>query len=46
MKCVFCGTDNPDGALFCKKCGKRQDGMATCPSCGKDKGRSCGRRGA
>lgn len=36
MKCVFCGTDNPDGALFCKKCGKRQDGMATCPSCGKD----------
>ena len=36
MKCVFCGTDNPDGALFCKKCGKRLDGMTTCPSCGKD----------
>lgn len=36
MKCVFCGTDNPDGARFCKKCGKRLDGMATCPSCGKD----------
>lgn len=36
MKCVFCGTDNPDGARFCKKCGKRQDGMTTCPSCCKD----------
>ena len=36
MKCVFCGTDNPDGARFCKKCGKRLDGMTTCPSCCKD----------
>ena len=36
MHCKFCGTDNPDGARFCKKCGKRLDGMTTCPSCGKD----------
>lgn len=36
MKCVFCGTDNPDGARFCKKCGKRLDGMTACPSCCKD----------
>lgn len=36
MNCIFCGTDNPEGALFCKKCGKRLDGMTTCPSCGKD----------
>ena len=36
MHCKICGTDNPDGARFCKKCGKRLDGMTTCPSCGKD----------
>lgn len=35
MQCVYCGTENPQTAVFCKKCGKRLDGMALCPSCGK-----------
>ncbi len=35
MKCNNCGTENPDEALFCKNCGARLDGNATCPHCGK-----------
>ena len=34
MKCLFCGTDNPSEAVFCKKCGRRLDGMAVCQHCG------------
>ena len=34
MECMYCGTENPSGSLFCKKCGRRLDGMALCPSCG------------
>ena len=34
MKCKQCNTDNPEGAVFCRKCGKplTQDGLE-CPSC-------------
>ena len=34
MKCSFCNTDNPEGAAFCKHCGKSltQD-KVECPSC-------------
>ena len=35
MDCKYCGTPNPEDAVFCKECGKRLDGMKVCPSCGK-----------
>lgn len=35
MKCEFCGAENPDGATFCKACGKRIDNKTQCPSCHK-----------
>ena len=35
MQCIFCETENPEGALFCKKCGRRLDGMSLCGACGK-----------
>lgn len=35
MQCIFCETQNPEGALFCKKCGRRLDGMSLCTACGK-----------
>ena len=34
MICKKCQTENDDGAVFCKHCGRRLDGMITCPSCG------------
>ena len=33
--CPRCGTENLSEAVFCKKCGKRLDGMSVCPNCGK-----------
>lgn len=44
MKCVRCGTENIEEAKFCKKCGKRLDGKAVCPNCGRmipDDGEFC-----
>ncbi len=35
MDCKNCGASNPDDATFCKKCGKRTDGMEVCHACGK-----------
>lgn len=35
MICGSCGTENPDGAVFCMSCGKRLDGKKICPKCGK-----------
>ena len=35
MICKKCGAENPDGVLFCGKCGERIDGKVRCPSCGK-----------
>lgn len=35
MICARCGQENPENATFCKKCGRRLDGMALCPNCGK-----------
>ncbi len=34
MQCNYCGADNPEKAVFCKKCGRRLDGMAICSACG------------
>lgn len=34
MNCNNCGTENPEGAVYCKECGKRLDGMVACPKCG------------
>lgn len=36
MYCNKCGTQNPDGATFCKNCGNRLDGKVICPACGKE----------
>lgn len=33
--CPYCGTENPTSAAFCKKCGRRLDGMGVCPHCGQ-----------
>lgn len=35
MQCNYCGTENPENAVFCKKCGRRLDGMSLCSACGK-----------
>ena len=35
MQCFNCGTENPQEATFCKKCGRKLDGMALCSACGK-----------
>lgn len=35
MKCFNCETENPESAVFCKKCGRRLDGLAVCSACGK-----------
>ena len=35
MKCYHCETENPEGAQFCKKCGRRLDGLSVCTACGK-----------
>lgn len=35
MYCNYCGTENPEDAVFCKGCGKRLDGTAACPACGQ-----------
>ena len=34
MQCGYCGTENPERAVFCKHCGRRLDGMALCGACG------------
>ena len=34
MNCGYCGEENPEKAVFCKKCGRRLDGMALCGACG------------
>ena len=34
MQCGYCGTENPERAVFCKHCGRRLDGMALCSACG------------
>lgn len=35
MLCNYCDTPNPEGAMYCKHCGRRLDGMALCSFCGK-----------
>ncbi len=35
MNCIFCGTENVDDAVYCKKCGKRLDGTVVCENCGQ-----------
>lgn len=35
MQCFNCGTENPQEATFCKKCGRKLDGTALCSACGK-----------
>lgn len=35
MQCNYCGAENPENAVFCKKCGRRLDGMSLCNACGK-----------
>ncbi len=35
MQCIYCDAENPENAVFCKKCGRRLDGMALCGACGK-----------
>lgn len=35
MLCNKCGSDNPEGSVFCGTCGARVDGKKECPSCGK-----------
>ena len=34
MNCKHCGEENSEEAVFCRKCGKRLDGMIICPACG------------
>lgn len=35
MKCNYCGSENNDDAVYCKVCGRRLDGMMSCPKCKK-----------
>lgn len=35
MQCGYCETENPENAVFCKKCGRQLDGMAVCCACGE-----------
>lgn len=35
MICSFCGTENPESAVFCKHCGKQLSGLLSCPVCGE-----------
>lgn len=48
MICEFCKSENPDGSVYCKECGKRIDGKVPCPVCGQYtlKGEYCGICGA
>ena len=34
MKCIHCGADNAEDAVYCCACGKRLDGNVDCPKCG------------
>ena len=34
MKCIHCGADNAEDAIYCCACGKRLDGNVDCPKCG------------
>lgn len=36
MICKFCGTENPDAAIFCKHCGKHLNERIFCPVCGME----------
>lgn len=33
MNCPKCGTENPEGAIYCMSCGERVDGKRVCPAC-------------
>lgn len=49
MNCPFCGTENTDDSLYCKKCGRKMSGTVTCPVCGASApadGEYCTRCGA
>ena len=49
MNCPFCGTENTDDSLYCKKCGRKMSGTVTCPACGASApadGEYCTRCGA
>lgn len=35
MNCFFCNQENPEGAVFCKRCGKKLDQSIVCPACGE-----------
>lgn len=34
MKCIHCGAENAEDAVYCCACGKRLDGNVDCPKCG------------
>ena len=34
MKCIHCGAENAEDAIYCCACGKRLDGNVDCPKCG------------
>ncbi|MDE6411981.1 MAG: zinc ribbon domain-containing protein [Clostridia bacterium] len=36
MICPFCKTENPDHAVFCKKCGNKVNQTIICPDCKKE----------
>ena len=35
ITCKHCESENPDHAVYCKRCGKRVDGNMPCPICGE-----------
>ena len=35
MKCFYCGSETNANGIYCKKCGKRVDGLVECPTCHK-----------